>query len=207
MKLFAIILAAIFSYFLGNFSTGAFIARRVKGSGMDIRKYGSGSSGATNVLRVVGKKAALITFAGDFLKGAIAATLGYVLGGRDGAMLCGILVVMGHIWPALMQFKGGKGVATSIAVILVITPGQALLVLAIALGCIVLTRYVSLGDMLAAFTYALALCPWAIIHQQYTVFWFALALAALVIFAHRGNIRRLVKGTENRLDMSAFKSK
>ncbi|HML49392.1 MAG TPA: glycerol-3-phosphate 1-O-acyltransferase PlsY [Clostridia bacterium] len=205
MQLFGIILAALISYFLGNFSTGAYIARREKGSGMDIRKYGSGSSGATNVLRVVGKKAALITFAGDFLKGVIATVIGYLLGGRDGAMLCGILVVTGHIWPVLMQFKGGKGVATSIAVILVISPWQALLALAIAIGCIALTRYVSLGDMLAAFVYALAVCPWALAHGQYTFFWFGLALAALVIFAHRGNIRRLIKGSENRLDLSAFK--
>lgn len=207
MKLFGLILAAIISYFLGNFSTGAYIARREKGSGMDIRKFGSGSSGATNVLRVLGKKAALLTFAGDFLKGVIAAILGYIFGGRDGAMLCGILVVTGHIWPVLMQFKGGKGVATSIAVILMITPWQALLVLAVALGCMILTRYVSLGDVLAAFVYALSLCPWALAHRQCTLFWFALALAALVIFAHRGNIQRLAKGVENRLDLSAFKKK
>lgn len=207
MKLFGLILAALISYFLGNFSTGAYIARREKGSGMDIRKYGSGSSGATNVLRVVGRKAALITFAGDFLKGVVATVLGYLLAGRDGAMLCGILVVTGHIWPALMQFKGGKGVATSIAVILVITPWQALLALAVAIGCIALTRYVSLGDMLAAFVYALSICPWALVHGQYTLFWFGLALAALVIFAHRGNIRRLAQGKENRLDLTAFKKK
>ncbi|MDR1569374.1 MAG: glycerol-3-phosphate acyltransferase [Oscillospiraceae bacterium] len=199
----AVIAAA---YFFGGLSTGMWIASRSKG--MDIRKYGSGSSGATNVLRVLGRGPGVATFAGDLLKGIIAGLFGLLIGpyigisNMAGAALCGFCAVVGHIWPAASGFRGGKGVATAAGVFLIVASWQGVVSIAAALVCIFLTRIVSIGSLLGAVLFFLLTGPWGWMNNRPWMFFFSLGVAGVVFFAHRSNIKRLLSGTENTLDFS-----
>lgn len=197
MIILSCILAALLAYFLGSISPGIIISNSL---GTDIRKHGSKSTGSTNMLRVMGLRYGLITFIGDLLKASLAVVLGRLIAGEPGALLAGLFAVIGHNWPAFYQFRGGKGIACSIAVLLWICPHQALIGCIAAVLVILLTRYVSLGSLsMLAVSAALiiAMLP----------FWpfglWSLILLALGLYQHRTNISRLMKGTENKL---AFKS-
>lgn len=186
------VLAVILSYFIGNFSTSIIVSK--VWAGIDIRKYGSGNAGATNVLRTLGLKAGLVTFVGDALKAILAVWLGDKLGGENVALLCGIAVVMGHNWPLLLGFKGGKGIASSIGVGLYVHPMVAIICIAIGILIVAKTKYVSLGSVVA-----ISLLPILLLFVQFKLFLFGLALAAMAIYRHRENIDRLLKGTESKL--------
>jgi len=205
MRLLGGFILVVLFYFLGNLSTGQLVAAR-SNWGMDIRKFGSGSSGATNVLRVLGAGPALLTFAGDFLKGVAAALVGNWIGGMPLAALCGFAVIIGHIWPVLTQFKGGKGVATAAGVFLVLSPGWMLVALAAAIAVIIATRYVSLGSLLGvALFFLLCGVPGLLQHAAWR-FLFCAATLAVVLYAHRENVKRLLNGKENATDLSKFTS-
>lgn len=184
-------------YLLGCFSTGLWVAGHQK---IDIRSLGSKSTGATNVARVMGVRSGLVTFAGDFVKAALAVALGMWVASREGAMATGLGAVIGHNWPVFYHFRGGKGVACSIAVFILIFPLETLAGCAVALAAIALTRYVSLGSLLM-----LAVTAAAILFRY--AFWpagcWALMLFALGVFRHRANIERLLAGRENRFDWHA----
>ena len=115
MSMLHIMLCAVIGYFMGCFSTGIILGDMAK---IDIRKYGSKSTGTTNVIRVMGFKMGLMTFIGDFIKAVIAVLLGMMIGGRDGGLIAGLFSVIGHNWPVFYGFKGGKGIACSTAVLL-----------------------------------------------------------------------------------------
>lgn len=192
---------AVGAYLLGCISTGLLVSR---GSGVNIREVGSKNTGATNVLRVLGVRKGLVTFIGDFAKALLACLGGdLLLPGATfgipgfGMMLAGLCVVLGHNWPALYGFRGGKGVACSVAVVLYVNPLLGGVSIALCLLVIVLTRYISLGSLTMLLSF-LALMCWRFWGQWFPCA-FAAALFALGALRHRANIGRLLRGTENRL--------
>ena len=193
------ILIAIISYLIGNISTSYIIAKRV--AGVDIRTKGSGNAGSTNVMRTLGKKAGAFTFAGDVLKGVVSVLLGGFISGLFGMdpligkYIAVVAVVSGHNWPALLGFRGGKGVATSLGAMLAVNPIAALSCLGVFIIIVVVTKYVSLGSVLS-----ISCSPFIMLYTGnkpgliVTTF-----LALSVIFTHRTNIKRLMNGTEGKI--------
>lgn len=182
-----IIIVAIVSYFLGNISPAILVGRL---HGIDIRKEGSGNAGTTNVLRVLGVKAAVATLAIDVLKGYVTVRIGLNYG-DIGAMIAFICVVYGHIFPALYKFKGGKGVATSLGAALALDWPSAFALILIAIAVTALSRKMSLGSITAAVSY-----PFLIEYYYSSVLPMAILLAITVIVMHRSNIQRLIRREE-----------
>lgn len=190
-------LAAVFGYLLGSLNSSLITGRFY---GIDIRKHGSGNAGTTNTLRTLGKKAALFVLLGDIAKGVLAYIVGYyIYGGGQGGMLAGTAAVMGHIWPVFFRFKGGKGALTSLAVLLLIDWPIALCLLGVFVIILILTKYVSLGSIVAAFLFPAAAL---IFGRGLETIIFSGIIAALIIIKHRTNIRRLLDGTESRFSFT-----
>lgn len=191
------LLSALIGYLLGSISTGILVSAK---QGRDIRKEGSHNTGASNALRVLGLKGGALTFLGDFCKAALAVGIGLWLSGKNGGMLGGLFVVLGHNWPVFFGFRGGKGIACSTAVLLILFPWQGAVAALICLGVIALTKYISLGSMtmLAVFFLLIAFTQ---------PFWpaavWALALLILGVIRHKSNIERLRNGTENKIGKKA----
>ena len=165
--------------------------------GPNLREVGSKNTGATNVLRVMGLKIGLIVFVLDILKALIACIIGRVWLGLNGAMLAGLAVVIGHNWPCFFQFKGGKGVASTLAVMLLTFPIPAIICYVVAIVLIATTKYVSLGSITLAALFAILVIAtnWA----NWLVILWVLIIAGLLIWRHHANIGRLLHGTENKL--------
>ena len=197
------LLAALAAYLLGSLNFGVIISRLRYGD--DIRRHGSGNAGATNALRTYGKLAAVLVLAGDFLKGTFAVLLGSMIAGQLlGGWVASLLVILGHMFPAFFGFRGGKGVATAAGAILLLNPYSLAGLLAVFVVVTAATRYVSLASVLAAasfplFTLAYGLRVGMTASGAAITTAFALTEGGLVIWKHRGNIRRLLDGTENRL--------
>ena len=184
------------SYLLGSVSTGLLVAKT--NSAVNLREMGSKNTGASNVLRVMGMKAGLITFLGDLIKALLSCLLGHGLLGLHGAMLGGLFCILGHNWPVYYRFRGGKGVACSVAVFIATFPWPAgIISVVLCLLCIYLTRMISLGSMTMVVAFALAVSIQTGL-DPLTVGW-ACLLAGICIFKHRSNIQRILKGTENKL--------
>lgn len=190
-SIYIIIIASIIGYALGNISPATIIG---KIKNVDIRQEGSGNPGTTNVLRVLGKKAAVATLLIDILKGVIAVIIGKLIGGVAVGMIAGTFAFAGHIWPVMFKFKGGKGVATGIGIILTVNPKMGLIVLAIALSIMALTKTVSAGSVLGAGLFPLVAY---FIDTRY-ILW-AVIMAIIVVLRHKENIKRLLKGTESKI--------
>lgn len=205
MTILRLILCAILGYLLGNIQTGLIVGRL--SHNVDLRNHGSGGSGATNALRVLGRQSALFTLLGDAIKGVLAVCVGLIIAGRNGGMVAGVFVVIGHIWPVFFGFHGGKGVATTLGVLAVLSPIYTLIILAVGILVIYLTKMVSLASMVAAALYLLMAGISAIAKGDWFSLGFSVAMAFLVVFAHRGNIDRIAKGTENKISASMFKKK
>lgn len=185
------VLAVVIAYFLGNISPSTLLA---KAAGLDIKKEGSGNAGTTNALRVLGKKAALITLVVDIGKGFVAVELGYLLSIPQAAMFCALAAFVGHVWPVVFKFKGGKGVATAFGVLLGINWQLALAALAVVAVVVILSRMVSLGSITGA-----AAFPVLAYFMEPDFLYVGTFMAVLLIYNHRGNIKRLIKGEENKL--------
>lgn len=199
-----LLLVLVVGYLLGNFSTGVVLSRCAKG--MDIRDYGSKSAGSTNMLRVLGRSSAALTLIGDMLKGIIAALIGgWLLGGKFGALLGGIAAIVGHDFPALLHFKGGKGIATSFGLLLYLYPIQSLIVLAFFILIVALTHYVSVGSIASACLYPFIITATTPFDLRVTLC--LVVICVLAVFCHRTNIQRLLAGKENKLDFSTLKGK
>jgi acyl phosphate:glycerol-3-phosphate acyltransferase len=195
------------AYLLGAIPFGLLIARA---RGVDIRKVGSGNIGATNVFRSVGKGWGILAFACDALKGLIPVTLFPRLaqaawaydGGAALPLACACLAIAGHNWPVYLRFKGGKGVATSAGALAGLAPAAAGIGLAVWALAFAATRYVSVASMAAAA--AVAAAAWALPAHAGPLLPGALtALCALIVARHKGNIRRLLNGTENRFEFGS----
>jgi acyl phosphate:glycerol-3-phosphate acyltransferase len=195
----------ILCYLIGSFPSGYLVG---KSQGIDIRQHGSGNIGATNVLRVMGKKWGYLVFFCDSLKGFIAVKVGVWLATSAGAettfagVVAGICCLIGHNYTVWLRFKGGRGIATSIGVLLVIVPIViVLIVLVVWVAVFFVWKYVSLASICAALSLpvaVLALFP-LVAHGNYWVLLvFSLIVAALAVWRHRPNIDRLLHGTENR---------
>lgn len=188
----------LFSYLLGAVPFGYLAARAF---GKDITKEGSGNIGATNVLRTLGPAQAAAVLLLDAGKGAFAAYLGsrYLALGKAGAVLAGVLAVVGHNWSVFLKLKGGKGVAATAGVAAVAFPWLLLWGAAVFLLVVIFSRYVSLGSLLAVWSaWVFSFRPAYGLVERLTV----LGLALVMTYQHRSNIQRLLRGTENRL---AFK--
>ena len=186
----------IFAYLLGSIPSGIVIARLIGAE--DPRKSGSGNIGATNVLRTLGKKAAAATLTADVIKGVFPVLIARWLlpAGSPAIYFVAAAAILGHDFSFLLRFKGGKGVATTLGTILVLSPTVALLLLGTWLSVITVTRYSSAGALSAA-----ALSPLLAIviegNIQFTLF--CVAVAVLLFYLHRENIKRLMSGTESRI--------
>jgi len=208
----AYIIVGLVAYLLGSISFSIIISKKM--AGFDVREKGSGNAGATNMLRSVGKKAAALTLLGDALKGVAAILFAVIVGAiaknSDKALLvqiAGILVVVGHTFPIFFGFKGGKGVATSLGVLLMTNWKIGLICLVFALVLMALTKMVSMGSVGAAILFpvlVLFINTNFIVTEGSGYFVYSIILACLVAFNHRGNIQRILNGTENKL---SFKKK
>lgn len=189
--------AVVIAYFMGNISPAILIGRL---HGVDIRKEGSGNAGTTNVLRVLGKRAAAETLAVDIFKGVLAVALGKIFGGfaltepQVLAALCAAAVLLGHIWPLCFGFRGGKGIATGFGAIITFQWQIGLGLLIIALSGIILSQRVSVGSVLAAL--ALPVLTWFFAPGFEIVF---VPLALIVLWKHRANIGRILSGKEPKI--------
>ena len=183
--MFVKVILVIFAYLIGSISPSILLA---KAKGIDIKKEGSGNAGTTNALRVLGKKAAIITLTCDMLKGVTATLLGGLVGV---APLCAIFAFIGHIWPVYYGFKGGKGAATAVGCVLALDYRIALLCLLIAAIFLFISKRMSVGTLVAAIAF-----PVLSIFMDKDLLIPAIVIAIIVIFKHRSNIARLVKGEE-----------
>ena len=201
----AYIVVAILSYLIGSINFSIIISKKV--AGFDVREKGSGNAGTTNMLRTVGKKAALITLVCDILKGVISILLALLIGkiAKEAnnsilVQIAGILVIIGHTFPIFFKFKGGKGVATAVGVLLTTNWQIGLICLIFGLVLIALTRMVSLGSITAAILFPILVF---FIKTNYIIegnyFIYSLIIAVMVVFNHRENVKRLLSGTENKL--------
>lgn len=181
-------------FLLGSIPFGLLAGKYLKG--IDIRKYGSGNIGTTNAFRILGPQGGAMVLAGDILKGVFAVLLGRAFGGDGLAVMAGLAAVAGHNWSIFLNFKGGRGVATGAGVILALVPGVVLSLLVIWAAVLLLTRYVSLASIVAAFLTPFFM--WAFTHS-WTYLLFGLLAAAFVIYKHQPNIKRLRDGTEPRI--------
>ena len=191
-----IVIIIISSYLLGSISASYILGKIL--ANKDIRNHGSGNPGATNTLRVFGPKIAIICLVFDILKGVGAVIIGGQFLGYHGMLIGGICSVIGHNYPVFLRFKGGKGVATTLAVNLVIQPLVATICIVIGLIIIIKSRYVSLGAVIGMILLpifgVILIRPFDINFLAFTLF-----LSTMSIYRHRGNIRRLLKGKESKL--------
>ena len=204
----AYIIIAIIAYLIGSINFSVIISKRM--AGFDVREKGSGNAGTTNMLRSIGVKAAVITLLCDILKGVvvilIAILIGNIVDGLDDALLvqlAGIFVIIGHTFPIFFGFKGGKGIATSLGVLLMINWQIGLICLVFALILMAITRMVSVGSIAAAILFPVLV---VFIGQNYIVpvnNWsyliFSIIIAILVLFNHRENLKRIFTGKENKI--------
>ncbi len=192
------VISVIVGYLLGSLNTSLVIGKFYK---VDVRQHGSGNAGMTNTLRTLGKKAALFVIFGDLLKGILAYLAGcFIYGGELGGMLSGTACIIGHIWPAFFGFKGGKGVLTTLAVLLMFDWQIALGLLAVFIVILLLTRYVSLGSIIAAFLFPITAAAFG---RDIKTMIFSGIIAVMVILRHHENIGRLLKGTESKFSLKS----
>lgn len=223
--------AAVTAYLLGAVPFGFILVKLVKGT--DVRETGSGNIGATNVARAAGRTVGILAFVLDVAKGFLAVTVIpfmvylYVHGGAspqggpllrqmvvsreftDLRMLCGLAAIFGHIWTVFLSFKGGKGVATSLGVLLGLAPLPTLAAFAVWLVVTGISGYVSLGSIIAAVVLPVAFVAVerGRLSDEWRLFAFTVLVAALVILRHRANIKRLLAGTENRIHLRRVREK
>ena len=189
------IFIAIISYFIGNISF-AYILGKIL-TNKDVREFGSGNAGTTNAIRAFGKKVGAMVFSGDVLKGVVAVLFGRYFAGQTGAYIAGAFAIIGHNWPVLLNFKGGKGVATTIGVMVFVNFYLTLICVIIGVIIIIFTRTVSLGSISG-----MAVAPLVAIilirPLTFDLLLFTIFVASMSIYRHKANIKRLIKGNENK---------
>jgi glycerol-3-phosphate acyltransferase PlsY len=197
------IVCVALAYLLGSIPTG-FLAGQARG--IDIRTVGSGNIGATNAFRILGKGPGLAVLLGDALKGWLAVAVAAPLAGRLAPGMCGealrltagVAVILGHNYTCWLRFKGGKGIATSAGVLFGLVPWALMIILGIWIILLLLTRYASVASIVASF--ALPFATWFTTHpRDLALTGVTAGLAALAIYKHRVNVRRLIDGTEHRI--------
>ncbi len=199
------------AYLLGSINASIIISKTVYHD--DIKKHGSGNAGMTNMLRTFGAKGALLTLLGDLLKTALAILVGAVLFGfnysggisiGDGyCYVAGLFAVIGHVYPVYYGFKGGKGVLATAVIALILTPIQFAVMFSLFALIVAFTKYVSLASVVAGTLYPVSVCIYIATALKVSIpLQIAVAtalIAVLIVFCHRGNIKRLIKGNENKI--------
>ena len=205
--------AVLLAYLFGSIPSAVWIGQAFYG--VDVREYGSGNAGATNVFRVLGKKAGLVVMTIDILKGFTATKLAYfiglsVTGPQDSSqfinyqLALGLTAVVGHLFPVFAGFRGGKGVATLFGMILAVNYPAALLCVLVFVVVLLVTKYVSLSSICAGFTFPLGII--FIFHSTIkTEVLYSMCVCVLVLVTHQKNLERLLKGKESKVYL--FKSK
>lgn len=216
IRIVAIVLTAVIAYLLGSINFGIIVSKHLFHD--DVRNYGSGNAGSTNMLRTYGKKGGALTFVGDFLKGVLAAAIGLFLFGCIGGYTAALFAVVGHAFPAYYHFKGGKGVATLAGAAFVLNSSVFFCLILLFAALVLVSKYVSLGSIMSAAVWPLLISRWGSIGGlliglgNAPVVWgtctlLAFLAAALVVFLHRSNLVRLLKGTESKVDFKKLKEK
>lgn len=196
------ILIGVIAYIIGTIPFSLIIGKMTKN--LDVRDYGSGNAGATNVVRVMGFGYGVVTFLGDFLKGVVSVLLGLHLYGNVGGAIGAVMVVVGHDFPFYLNFKGGKGVSTTLGSYAVLSTLGTLITVVIAFGIGFSKRYVSLGSILM-----FILLPISVLLLErdlsHPYFIASVLIGILGIYQHRANIKRLSEGTENKIGGKSWK--
>jgi glycerol-3-phosphate acyltransferase PlsY len=205
------VIVAVIAYLLGSIPFGLILTRLFLGT--DVRKIGSGNIGATNVMRTGSKKLGIATLILDAAKGYAAVTVAKVIAIHLGASesvtyrllgIAAVVAMIGHVFPIWLKFKGGKGVATGVGVFLAVAPKAVLIVLGIFAIIFAISRYVSLASIIA--TAVFPLFAYLLMTKQHQAMMpFIIAAAILIIAKHHQNIRRLLSGTESRLELKSSK--
>lgn len=196
----------IIAYLLGSIPTAVWVGKARYG--IDVREHGSKNAGATNTFRVLGKQPGLVVLSIDIMKGVLAVTIPFVSGAGEWQSLhltnvqlvAALCAVFGHIFPLFAGFKGGKGVATSLGVVVGIHPPAAGIMILIFLVVFIISKYVSLGAMIAAISFPLLLVLLFKVESIWLIA-FSILLASGVIIAHRKNIGRLLRREENKMNL------
>jgi glycerol-3-phosphate acyltransferase PlsY len=194
------LIAVVAAYLVGSIPFAHLLSRR---RGIDLRRVGSGNVGATNVLRTLGVRPAVVAMMLDVVKGTIAVLVAQRLtNGVAAPVMAGLASMIGHVYPVWLRFRGGKGVATAAGAFAVLTPVAVAAAMGVFLLTVALTRFISVGSMAAALT----LAGWAIASDAPAVVGIGAAIgAALVLVGHRANVLRLVAGTERRIGQRGIK--
>lgn len=192
---FSWVLPILLSYLVGSINFSYIVSSILKG--IDIRDYGSGNAGATNTFRVIGKTPAFVVGIMDALKGAISLGIGILFSHNDTVVIfCGLAAIIGHNWPVFLGFRGGKGIATTIGVSSLLFTIPTVIAGIIGVISIFVTRYVSVGSLIFAFS-----IPLFLLIMKYSVMEivFGVIVFILAIIRHRDNIDRVLKGTERKI--------
>jgi glycerol-3-phosphate acyltransferase PlsY len=189
--------ASAAGYLIGSVPIGLLAGKAIRG--LDVREYGSGNIGTTNVYRILGPTAAALTFALDVGKGAGAVLVARRLGADPtGQAAAGVAAVIGHSWPVFAKFRGGKGVATSFGALLLVTPETTVYAVVGGVSALLLTRIVSVGSLSAAISAMLGATVHVIRTSDPIPLAFSAAASALIAYRHADNLKRLIRGQEPR---------
>ncbi|BDF58391.1 glycerol-3-phosphate acyltransferase [Christensenellaceae bacterium] len=198
MEIWVLILCAAIAYLLGSISFSYIFTKKIRHE--DIRDKGSGNAGTTNVLRNYGWGLGLAVFAGDVLKAVVAALIGLWLAGYEGLCVAGVFAIVGHNYSCFLKFKGGKGIASTIGVLLLIQPVPTLVIFTVSIIIVACTKIMSIGSIIGLILSAVAAVAFS--HGNFYQMISVLIIAALGVFSHRENINRLIHGTEHKLSFS-----
>ncbi|MBE6650445.1 MAG: glycerol-3-phosphate 1-O-acyltransferase PlsY [Ruminococcaceae bacterium] len=198
----ALLLCAVAAYLIGSLNSAVILSKVFHHD--DVRKYGSGNAGATNMARTYGKKWGIITFICDGLKAVVAVIGSMLIMGEGGAYIAALFAILGHIFPIYYKFKGGKGVAVAAISILCLNPVVFAILVIVFVSIVCASKYISLGSIIAAFFYPMLLHAFDQ-SQGFISTVISVLIAVIVIVMHRSNIRRLKDRTENKIGQKAKK--
>lgn len=207
MENMALFLLIVFAYLVGSIPSAVWLGKRFYK--IDVREFGSGNAGATNTFRVLGKKAGIVVLVCDILKGSLSILLAFLSSYNVNSnqfvnlqLALGIAAVVGHVFPVFAGFRGGKGVATILGIVICLTPITSALGLIVFLTVLILTRYVSLSSIMAGISYPILL-KFILKNDNQTLFIFSIFVAILLVITHKKNISRLLKKQESRVNLFA----
>ena len=198
MEIWMLAACAGIAYILGSISFSYIFTKKVKHE--DIRKKGSGNAGTTNVLRNYGWKLGIAVFAGDVLKAVAASLIGFAIAGYEGMCVAGVFAIIGHNYSCFLKFHGGKGIAATIGVLLLIQPIPTLIIFTVSVIIVAITKIMSIGSIIGLIMSAVA--AFLVAQGNWYQIISVLIIAALGIISHRENIQRLIRGEEHKLGLS-----